>query len=265
MKTTKTAEQRLLEAIKGVETESKVTKINIPKGEVLKATALKVWPGEGAVDFAKQYVTEMTVEHVAEVSRDLVEGNFEEYGDKKVRCCQYCGYYYRDATKNNSSLTCSDECKTKKDIVLKAYRRKIKDAGKPKRPTYKHLYYATSFRPETAEYPFWTSDFHMFEYDRKHKAYAYGDNFEEVVARGLLNIEMGGKKKSTQTIDYGGDQKAAKFAVKLSEKQRKTTEIVIYKSSSEEIAAGFIERYGADKMAQVRRAAIIWGKGYDAI
>lgn len=263
---TKTGEQRLLEAIKGVEAKPKTTTIKIPKGYVMGPTALKVWPGEGAVNFAKQFVAEMTEEHVMEVCEDLVAGYFVGYGDKKVRRCQFCGYYYRDTTKNNFSLVCSDECKTGKDIALKAWRRKTKSAGKPRRLTYKDLYYA-EYWPGTGvklEYPFWASDFHMFEYDRKHKAYAYGDNLEEVVARALLNIEMGGKKKSTQTIDYDGDQKAAKFAVKLSEKQRKTTEVVIYKSSSEDIAAGFIERYGADKMAQVRRAAIIWGKGYNA-
>lgn len=267
MTTTKTAEQRLLEAIKSVETKSKGTKINIPKGSVMEPTALKVWPGEGAVNFAMQFVANMTVEHVMEVCEDLVAGYFVGYGDKKVRRCQFCGYYYRDTTKNNSSLVCSDECKTGKDIALKAWRRKTKSAGKPRRPTYKDLYYA-EYWPGTGvklEYPFWKSDFHMFEYDRKHKAYAYGDNFEEVVARALLNIEMGGKKKAAQIIDYDGDKKAAPFAVKLSEKLRKTKEIVIYKSSREDIEDGLLERYGAEKLAQVRRAAIIWGKGYGAV
>lgn len=259
--TQQTAEQRLLEAIASVETKSKVTKIVIPKGFVMEPTALKVWPGEGAVNFAKQFVAEMTVEHVMEVCEDLVAGYFEGRDDKRVRRCQFCGYYYKCRTKNNLSLVCSEVCKTGKDIALKAFRREIKRAGKPRRPTYKEQHYTEYADGVKLDYPFWKSDDHAREYDRKRGAYMYGYDLEEVIARGLLNVEMGGKKKATQTIDYDGDKKSAPFAVKLSEKLRKTTEVVIYKSNREDIEAGFIERYGGEKMEQVRRAAIIWGKG----
>lgn len=238
-----------------------MTTIKIPKGHVLVETALKVNPGKGAVDFAIRYVEEMTLEHVEAVCNDLVAGNFVEVEDKKVRSCQFCGYYYMDNTKNNSSLVCSDECKTGKDIVLKEYRRKIRNAGKPKRPTYKNLYYATSFRPETAEYPFWTSEFHMFEYDRKHGAYSYGDNFEEVVGRALLNAEMGGKKKTAQIIDYNGHEDAIPFAVKLSEKQHKTNKCITIKRSATEIEADLLERIGVERLAKARYEAIMFGKG----
>lgn len=233
-----------------------MTTIKVEKGQVL-ITALTVGPGEGAVEFAMRYVEELTIEHVEEVCKDLVSGNIEEINDKKVRRCQFCGYYYMDKTKNNSSLTCSDECKTGKDIVLKAYRRKVKEDSKPKRPTYKQLYY---FGRDT-EYPHWASEFHMFENDRKHGAYSYGDNFEEVVGKALLNAEMGGKKKKAQVIDYDGDEIVIPFAVKLSEKQHKTKVHKTIKRSASEIEADLLARYGAEKLASARREAMIFGKG----
>ncbi|MGE6487752.1 hypothetical protein [Paenisporosarcina sp. NPDC076898] len=223
--------------------------IKAKKGEIL-TTALKVDPGTGAVDFAMRYVEELTLNHVEELVEDLVNGNFEEIDDKKVRRCQFCGYYYRDVTKNNSSLTCSDDCKTGKDIVLKAYRRKLESEGKPKRLSYEDLYYAQGL-----EYPFWANEFHMFESDRKNGAYSYGDNFEEVVARDLMNAKMGGKKKAAQIIDYDGYDNVVPFAVDLSEKLRKTTEMKTIKRSASEIEDDLLARYGAEKLEVERKRA----------
>lgn len=246
-----------------------MTIIKVEKGQLL-ITALKVDPGAGAVAYAMSYVEEMTLEHVIPLCEELVSGFTERLAealgidDKKVRRCQFCGYYYRDTTKNNSSLVCSAECKTGKDIVLKEYRRKVRNADKPSRPTYKNLYYTSSFRPETAEYPFWTSDFHMKEYDRRHGAYSYGDNFEEVVGRALLNVKMGGKKKKSQLIDYDGFAGALPFAVKLSEKQQKTMVHKTIKRSAADIEADLVARYGAEKLAEERRRARFVSKGgYD--
>lgn len=233
-----------------------MTTIKVEKGQVL-ITALKEEPGKGAIEFARRYVEEMTIEHVQEVCEDLVAGNFVGIDDKKVRRCQFCGYYYEDQTKNNSSLVCSDECKTGKDIVLKAYRRKVKEDSKPKRPTYKQLYY---FGRDT-EYPHWASEIHMFEYDRKHKAYSYGDNFEKVVGKALLDAKMGGKKKKSQLIDYDGFTNRLRFNVKLSEKQYKTMEHTTIKRSASEIEADLLRRYGEKRLTAARREAILFSTG----
>lgn len=233
-----------------------MTLIKVEKGQLL-ITALKQDPGEGAIEFAMRYVEEMTLEHVGAVCEDLVSGNFEEINNKKVSRCQFCGYYYADKTKNNSSLTCSDSCKTGKDIVLKAYRRKVKSAGKPKRPSYEQLYY---FGRDT-EYPHWSSEFHMFENDRKRGAYSYGDNFEEVIGKAILNAKMGGKKKKQQLIDYDKFDGAIPFAVKLSEKQLKTMVHKTIKRSAADIEADLVARYGAKKLAEERRRARFVAKG----
>lgn len=243
-------------------TKPKKTSIKIPKGYVMAPTALKVWPGEGALKYAMRYVEEMTIAHVQGLCVDLVAGNIEGIDDKKVRRCQFCGYYYECPTKNNSSLVCSEECKTGKDIALKAFRREVRKADKPKRPTYKDRYYAEYAYPsgEKLEYPFWQSNYHAREYDRKRGAYLHGDDLEDVIAYALLNQKMGGKKKATQTIDYDGDLKAKPIAVNLSEKRRITKEIVIYKSSREEIEAGLLERYGERHLKKERTRCIIFGK-----
>ncbi|MCK1997957.1 hypothetical protein MPH47_12100 [Psychrobacillus psychrodurans] len=232
-----------------------MTTIKVEKGQVL-ISALKVYPGEGAVEFAMRFVEEMTLEHVQAVCVDLVAGNFEGIDDKRVRRCQFCGYYYEDKTKNNSSLVCSDECKAGKDVVLQAYRRKVNSDSKPKRPTYKDLHYAGHL-----EYPFWKSDIHMNEYDRKRGTYSYGDNLEEVVGKALLDAEMGGKKKKPQLIDYDGFAGAIPFAVNLSEKQHKTMAHKTIKRSAADIEADLLARYGEKKLVEERRRAKFVSKG----
>lgn len=222
------------------------TNIKVEKGQLL-TTALTVDPGKGAVDFAMRYVEEMTLSHVVEVCKDLLSGNFEEIDDKKVRRCQYCGYFYRDSTKNNSSLVCSDECKTGKDVVMKAYRRKVASTGKPRRPTYKELYY----RGEETGYPHWMNERYMLEYDRKHELYSYGDDLEAVIGREMQKTKMGGKKRSTQAIDYNGDEKGIiPFYVRFPSKKEKDGKVITVKKSPEQIEQDLIARYGEVKLMQ---------------
>lgn len=236
-------------------------------------TALKVWPGEGAVLYALHHLLrrsvphggKMTPEQVLELCVDITAGNFEGVGGKRVRRCQYCGYYYEDITRNNSSLVCSDECKTGKDIELKAFRREIRKASNPKRRlTYKERYYA-EYHPDGSvlEYPFWKSDFHMFEYDRKRGSRLYGDDIEEIIARSQLNTEMGGKKKGVAVVPYNGDEKGVKdISVRFIDAgQRKPGEVVSYKMSREDYDAYLLETYGAAKLRNERKRAILFGKG----
>ncbi|MDN4608634.1 hypothetical protein [Sporosarcina highlanderae] len=200
----------------------------------------------------------MTIAHIEAVCEDLVAGDFDEIGDKWVRRCQYCGYYYKDTTRNNSSLVCSDDCKTGKDIALKAFRRKVRRASNPnRRLTYKERYYAD------LEYAFWKSDFHMFEYDRKRDDYSYGDDIEEVIARSQLNAEMGGKKKAVEVVPYNGNEKGVRDVhVRFSNHgQRKPGEVVSYKMPREEVDAYMMETYGEAQLKNERKRSIIWGKG----
>jgi len=240
-------------------TAKKTTKttFKLNKGDVLTRTGLKVMPGEGAIEFARQYFPPY-VEHYEglEIAADLIDGFFEGVDDPRVRRCNHCGYFYRDKTKNNSSLVCSDDCKNGKDGVLQWYRRESRKAGKPRRLSWMDMHYAThnADTGERLEYPFWISDWHMFEYDRKHKAYSFGDNFEQYVAQQKLKEKRGGKRKRPQLIDYDGYLKPQNIAVKFitSGVGRSNGKLIIIKRSKSEIAADLLERYGEKHLHRER-------------
>lgn len=233
--------------------------IVIKDGEVLVKSALKVEPGAGAIKLAQEFAVGRTREEVEEIIPDLIAGNFEGAEDKRVKRCQFCGYFYRDATKNNSSHVCSPECKTGKDIVLKQYRRQIRNADKPKRKLLKDEHYFDG------EYSFFASDFWMREYDRRHQSYSYGDNFEAYVGYHQVKAINGGRRvKVPQKIDYNGTEKVKPVHVKFSRNNaniKKAGKVKAYKMSREEIDGHLQESYGAEKLAYERRFAQLHGIG----
>ena len=236
--------------------------IEFKEGEVLTKTGLKVDPGAGAVKLAQEFAVGRTYEEVEGIMTDLIDGNFEGAEDKRVKRCHYCGYFYRDVTKNNSSHVCSPECKTGKDIVLKQYRREVRNEGKPKRKLLKDEHYYDG------EYSFFSNDFWMREYDRRHQTYSYGNNFEAVVGYHQVKAKNGGKRVNVpQKIDYNGTEKVTPIHVKLPrhDKSVKTaSKVKSYKMSREEIEGHLLESYGAKKLAYERRFAQLHsiGKAY---
>lgn len=228
------------------------TNIKLKKGDVLKSTFLKVAPGAGAVDLAQRYYFFNMVNYdELEIATALIDGNFKGVDDPKVRRCAHCGYYYRDKTKNNMSVTCSKECASGKDIVLKAWRREVRKDDKLRRLTWLDLHYASSYKGEPLEYPFWRSDWHMFEYDRKRKVYSFGDDFEQYVAQQKRKAEIGGKRKTAEQIDYDGYNVPRNIHVKLSGNVG-YGKVTVIKQSREEIESELLARYGAKKLQQER-------------
>lgn len=228
------------------------TKIILKKGDVLTHTFLKVTPGTGAVEFARRYFPINVEYHDAlEIATAVIDGHFEGVDDSKVRRCAHCGYYYRDKTKNNSSVTCSKECGTGKDVVLKAWRREVRKVGKVRRLTWLDLHYASSYQGEPLEYPFWSSDWHMFEYDRKRKVYSFGDDFEQYVAQQKRKAEMGGKRKTAEQIDYDGYNAPRNIYVKLGGSVG-YGKVTVFKKGRGEVEADLLARYGAKKLQQER-------------
>lgn len=228
------------------------TSITLKKGDVLKHTFLKVEPGTGAIELARKYFPPNVEYHDAlEIAAALIDGHFEGIDDPKVRRCAHCGYYYRDKTKNNSSVICSKECASGKDIVLKAWRREVRKVGKVRRLSWLDLHYASSYKGDPLEYPFWSSDWHMFEYDRKRKVYSFGDDFEQYVAQQKRKAEMGGKRKTAEQIDYDGYNVPRNIHVKLGGHVG-YGKVTVIKQSREKIEAELLARYGAKKLQQER-------------
>lgn len=232
-------------------------KIEIKPGEVLAESAFKVDPGTGAIKLAQEFAVGRTRDEVEEILSDLIDGNFEGANDKRVKRCQYCGYFYRDITRANSSHTCSPECKSGKDNLLKRYRRRIReDAGlKPKRKLLKDEHYADG------EYPFFASDYWMFEYDRRNQTYSYGDNFESYIGWYQNRTH---RKKVAPKSSYSGKHEEKpvrniKFSVGV-HKQASNGAITVSKESRENISKHLESSYGAQKLAFERKHALLFEK-----
>lgn len=240
--------------------------LKIKQGEVLRETAFKN-PGTGAIEFARRYIGPgYEYYDMLEIMEDVIDGNFVEIHDKRVKRCQCCGFYYRDKTKNNSATTCSIECKAGKDAVLKKFTRrtKKKEAGTARKSA-EELYYYSHL-----EYPFWNgieanSERLMSENDRKSNVYSYGDTLESVVAKAQRRVLMGGKKRVTQDFDlYEGKWSNAK-TTRLPEFWGDTPatggKVTVIKRTREEIEADLLARYGERKLKEARRRAIEFAKG----
>lgn len=275
--------------------ENAEAKVEFKKGDVLR-TALTEEPGAGAVKFAKwileaydfvgkeNYRIKLTTGDYYEIADmfranggiNIVGSRMEysgvaidvartiTYGDlqtDRIKRCHFCGYFYWDITKNNSSHVCSPECKTGKDNVLRKYRRQVRNADKPKRKLLKDEHYSY-------EYSFFESDYWMREYDRRHQAYSYGDNFEAVVGYHQVAAKNGGKRvKVPQKIEYNGTEKVKSIYVKSPryDKSIKTaSKVKSFKMSRKEIEGHLLESYGAQKLAYERRFAQLHsiGKAY---
>lgn len=227
----------------------------IKQGEVLKATAFKN-PGTGAIEFARRYIGPgYEYDEMLEIMAEVIDGNFVEIHDKKVKRCQCCGFYYRDKTKNNNSTTCSIECKASKDAVIKTLtRRARKEQAGTARKTYKDgRYYG-------GEYSFWCNDEAMFEYDRKHGIYAQGDNLEAVIATAVKRAQMGGKKRVTTDFNlYEKNWSNAEYKPSkqfFGNTKPTASSVKIIKRSASDIEADLIERYGEKHLAKMRKRAL---------
>lgn len=84
-------------------------------------------PGAGAVEFARAIVAGMTEEQAAPIIEAIIERRYHDPANPKIKDCAFCGYVYRDITKNNSSKVCSRACKAGKDAEEK--RRKRREKG----------------------------------------------------------------------------------------------------------------------------------------
>lgn len=252
----------------------KAVQIKLAKNDVLAATCFEVTPGEKAVTFAQQFITDaMTYEESLDVLADVIDGNIEVENRSRLRRCNCCGYLFIDITKNNSALICSDDCKDKKDTVLQEIRREERRADSPHRLTFKDIYYVQHLRDGTQlEYPYWneakfgkyirTSEQIMYEYDRSRKCDFYGEDFEQIIGRKLWQIEQGfAKRKVPELIVYDTEKtvKRPPFVVNFLPNDgnvKKPIDHPIVKKGKGEVYTDLLNRYGDYKLLQARRRAM---------
>lgn len=252
----------------------KQVQIKLAKNDVLKETCFNVEPGEKAVALAREYISsEMTYEEMLEVMAHVIDGYIEVENRKRLRICNCCGYFFIDVTKNNSALICSDSCKKKKDAVLQELRREERRADKPRRLSFKDIYYVQYLKDGTKlEYPYWneakfgnyirTPEQIMYEYDRNRKIESYGDDFEQIIGIKLLQMEqILPKKKVPELIIYDSEKgvKRPPFVVKFSPYNndvKKPINYPVVKKEKGEVEADLQSRYGEYKLKQAKRRAM---------
>ena len=157
-------------------------------------------PGEGAIEFAKQFIDGLTREQAAPVIAALLKGELHDASDKRVKRCEWCGYYYRDKTRPNNSKTCGRTCKFAKDNLAKAIKKTDTAMLKPKKPKSfeqeMYTYYAYWL-----EYPFYMNEKYMLERTHRHETPFSNEKLSQIDGA----IQRGYKRKGNLTPTDGSD------------------------------------------------------------
>ncbi|MFD1926950.1 hypothetical protein ACFSFY_02520 [Sporosarcina siberiensis] len=210
-------------------------------------------PGHGAVLYAAQFMAGFTFHTAMPIVKQIMNAVVH---DKKERRCAYCEYYYRDITKNNSSVVCSPECRN----LRKAKYTRTKNAAKPKKP--KKLTNREKYYNDHLEYPFWTDDYEMMKMSWKHEPSYSVDKVEYIRAAKMREIEMGGKKRVAEVIDYNGDEKGVEdIRVRFLPSDKKERPATITTMSAADSVVYYEAKYSDKHMQDERRRSVIyWGE-----
>ncbi|WP_336046761.1 hypothetical protein [Solibacillus ferritrahens] len=159
----------------------------IIKGEVIAELANELAPGIGAVNFAQELIEQYGDEYPDEalLFRDIESDRPEIFEDKRVRRCSACGHYFRDQSKGNQAITCSDDCRAKKNVFLRRLKRQDS---------------ATGPSNYSEAYGFYADDQALMDDNIKHRVDT--PDYEKTIARSQIRQLNGGKKRvTTQNID----------------------------------------------------------------
>ncbi|KFM99001.1 hypothetical protein D0U04_08785 [Bacillus clarus] len=155
-------------------------------------------PGEGAIDFAKQFMGDLTRDEALPIVRRLLKGRLHGEMDKRVKRCAYCGYFYRDKTRPNNSKTCCSKCKVGLDTLRRSIIRADKALLNPKKPKAEkcHLWWL--------EYPFYVQEYEMLKNTWKYEVPYSPDKLTIIHAAKQRDEMIGGKRKPKRIVPYIG-------------------------------------------------------------
>lgn len=161
-------------------------------------------PGAGAIEFAKGIIGDMSRSEASEMMTDLKDGNLHDQSDKRIKRCNYCGYFWRDDSLRNTKKTCSDECKRGiKKLQRRDQREKqalLDPNPKPKKRTLMddYVYWL--------EYPYWGDEYSMLKVGWKYEVPHKASTIDYIEAKNELYGE-GNRVKPKRVIDYHGDNR----------------------------------------------------------
>jgi hypothetical protein len=163
-------------------------------------------PGEGAVEYANSFFEQLTVETITRekallLINRLINGDFNDDTDKRIKCCDWCGYFYRDKTKPNNSKVCGQSCKFAKDNHAKAVKKADKELLKPKKEKSfeRELY---ECHVHWLEYPYYVSEHFMLKRAHRYETPFSHDKLEQIDAA----IQRGYKRTNKATPTDGSDK-----------------------------------------------------------
>lgn len=198
-------------------------------------------PGAGALEFALAYVgEEITLARVEPLVKELVAGNAHDPTDRKIKRCDYCGYYFRDKTRPNNSVVCSADCRK----LRKALNARTEYVPAPPKPRPAGL---------DLEYPFYKNPSTMHKYSRN-ELLKSPHSIANIQAARLRDERIGGKRRKREIIQYNGDELSQRrFNVKIVPHNRKAGEVVVSKMTREEC---YQDKYTPEKLMLERWRAI---------
>jgi hypothetical protein len=153
-------------------------------------------PGSGAIAFAAEYVRDLDPEQALIPLGRLMDGQLHDPRDKRIKRCDYCGYFWRDETRNNRKQTCSAECRRGIKTLHQAERRaKQKVCRKSAK---KEEYYRR-------EHELWTSEGEMLQFVwNRERPYPTNKIAQIKAAKGRDRL-TGGRRKPNYYVPYSGD------------------------------------------------------------
>ncbi|MGP9043143.1 hypothetical protein [Cytobacillus kochii] len=192
-------------------------------------------PGSGAIEFALQYVDGLSEDLARPIIDKLVAGNLHDSDDKRIKKCDWCGYYFRDKTKPNTAKVCCRQCKYSKSNAAKAKKKADEALLNPTKKVNTYTYYA-----DHLEYPYYANEKYMLSRAARHEVQMAPASLE--VIHQLMSRNYKTKAKNTPTD--GSD----KFEVRGLRHGHSYEEVVISK-----LEPGYFEElYGERHLAMER-------------
>lgn len=160
--------------------------------------------GIGAIEYANQFTEGLTFEETAEIMHTLLNGELNDSTDKRVKRCDYCGYWWRDDSLRNTKRTCCDDCKRRLKTMQRRQERADKELLNPNPKPRKHR--LTDDYVWWVEYPYWINEYSMIKIGWKYEKSMSISKMDYIKAQHEI-YGYGNRKKPNVFADYNGDKR----------------------------------------------------------
>ncbi|ASN06847.1 hypothetical protein [Virgibacillus necropolis] len=152
-------------------------------------------PGEGAIQFAKQFIQSQA--DAIPILQRLLDGEIHDATDNRIKRCAYCQYYWRDDSLRNTKKTCCDDCHTAKKSIQKRQQRERQDLINPK-PRKRKLIDDYIW---WLEYPLWLDEYSMLKIGWKFEVPHTMKTINSIEAKNHIYGD-GNRKTSIKKAEY---------------------------------------------------------------